>query len=76
MSTRESARMFPSRTAVYIGLCAFLVITAYFLWTEHRAHVMAALPYLLLLACPIIHLLMHRGHRSHGGHEHRGEAPQ
>lgn len=30
------------------------------------------LPFLLLLACPLMHLLMHRGHRGHntnsGGH--------
>ena len=28
------------------------------------------LPFLLLLACPLMHLLMHRGHGSHdsGGH--------
>jgi hypothetical protein len=27
--------------------------------------VLGILPYLLLLACPILHLLMHRGHGSH-----------
>ena len=25
------------------------------------------LPFLLLLACPLMHLLMHRGHRGHNG---------
>ena len=31
------------------------------------------LPFLLLLACPLMHLLMHRGHRGHntnGGEHH------
>jgi hypothetical protein len=30
------------------------------------------LPFLLLLACPLMHLLMHRGHRGHNsdGEEH------
>lgn len=49
-----------------IGIGAFLLIACFFLWTEHRAHLLGALPYLLLLACPIIHLFMHRGHGSHG----------
>jgi hypothetical protein len=31
------------------------------------------LPYLLLLACPLMHLLHHRGHRHHR-HEHHGQS--
>jgi hypothetical protein len=54
-------------TSVTIGACAFLAIAAFFLWEEHRAHVLGILPYLLLAACPIVHLFMHRGH---GGHHH------
>lgn len=49
-----------------IALCALLPIAGFYLWTEHRAHVLGALPYLLLLACPIIHLFAHRGHGKHG----------
>ena len=47
------------------GLGAFLAIALFFLWQEHRAHLLVALPWLLLLACPLMHLFMHRGHRSH-----------
>lgn len=32
---------------------------------DHWAHVLGWLPYLILLACPLMHLLMHRGH-GHG----------
>ena len=49
----------------------FLVIAGYFLFTEHRAHVLPYLPFLLLLACPLMHFFMHRGH-GNGGHEHGG----
>jgi hypothetical protein len=36
--------------------------------TEHTAHVLGALPCLLFLACPLLHVL-HRGHGGgHGGH--------
>jgi len=44
----------------------FAVIAGFYLWTEHRAHLFGVLPYLLLLACPLMHLFMHRGH-GHGG---------
>ena len=53
------------------GLGAFLAIALFFLWEEHRAHLFAALPWLLLLACPLMHHFMHRGHRSH----HHDERP-
>jgi hypothetical protein len=42
----------------------FILIIAYFLVTEHRAHVVPYLPLLLLLACPLMHLF-HR-HGRHG----------
>ena len=48
-------------------LLAFLAIAAFFLLTEHRAHVWGVAPYLLLLACPLLHFFMHRGHGRHGG---------
>lgn len=44
----------------------FLLIAAFLLFSEHRAHVLGYLPFLLLLACPLMHLFMHHGH---GGHE-------
>lgn len=51
-------------------LWGFLAVAAFFLWSEHRAHVMGLLPYLLFLACPLMHLFHHHGHR----HRHSGEA--
>ena len=49
------------------GLVACLAIAAiggWLLWS-HTGHVLSALPFLLLLACPLLHLL-HRGHAGHG----------
>ena len=51
-------------------LIGFLIVAGFFLATEHRAHVFGILPFLLLLACPVMHLFMHGGHGGHGG---RGE---
>ena len=48
----------------------FLLIAGYFLWTEHRAHVVQFLPFVLLLACPLLHMFHgHGGHGGHGGHD-------
>ena len=47
-------------------LIGFLLIAGFFLFTEHRAHLLGILPYLLILACPLMHLF-HHGHGHHGG---------
>lgn len=44
-----------------IAWMVFAIVAAFYLWTEHRAHLFGALPYLLLLACPLMHLFMHHG---------------
>ncbi len=56
------------------GLAAIGLIGAvlYFLLTEHRAHFIYALPFLILLLCPVMHIFMHRGHGGHG--DQRGHA--
>ncbi len=49
-----------------IVLIGFLLIAGYFLVTEHAAHLALAVPYLpflLLAACPLLHLFMHGGHK-------------
>lgn len=50
-----------------VALAGFAAVAAYFLWTEHRAHVIQLLPWAFLALCPLMHLLMHGGH-DHGGH--------
>ena len=45
-----------------IVLLGFLAIAGYFLVTEHWAHVVPFLPWLFLLACPLMHVFMHGGH--------------
>lgn len=60
----------------WIGI-GFLVIAGFFLITEHTAHVFGILPFLLLLACLLLHQFSHRGHRHHSsedrGHHHGGQ---
>lgn len=54
-------------------LAGFLAIVGFFLITEHRQHLFGFLPYLLLLACPLLHWLLHGGHGGHGDHQHGQE---
>lgn len=67
---KEPRRGVARGTWVLVG---FLAVAAYFLFSEHRAHFIYYLPFVLLAACPLMHLL-HR-HGGHGGHAtHRGDA--
>lgn len=46
-------------------------LAAAFILYWHWRHVLDALPFLVVLACPLMHLFMHRGH-----HHHHGEQPK
>jgi hypothetical protein len=66
------------RSPVGLVLLGFLAIAAFFLLTEHTAHVFGALPYLFVLLCPFLHWFLHGrhggGHAGHGGsHGHDPE---
>ncbi len=47
-------------------LLGFAAVGAFFLITEHTAHVLGWLPFALLLLCPLMMFFMMRG--GHGGH--------
>ena len=47
----------------------FAGVGAYYLVTEHRAHLFDYLPFVLLMACPLMHMFGH----GHGGHRHESE---
>jgi hypothetical protein len=55
------------RNGSRLPLVAFFAIAGYFLWTEHQAHVIQYLPWILILACVGMHFFMHGGHGS--GHD-------
>ena len=67
----SSGSFWASRT--FLVFLAFAAIAITLLWSEPRAHLLGALPYLFLLACPLLH--MFGGHGSHGGHSGRSEQP-
>jgi hypothetical protein len=54
--------------------CLILIASAaYFILTEHRAHFLEWLPYILLLLCPAMHFFMHGGHGMHHNNRGHGE---
>ncbi|WP_348628474.1 MULTISPECIES: DUF2933 domain-containing protein [unclassified Mesorhizobium] len=55
-----------SRTGLV--LLGFLAIGGFLLFTEHRAHLLGALFWLLPFACAFLHMFMHGGHGGHGSH--------
>lgn len=52
----------------FLAFLGFGAIALVLLWEEHSAHILGVLPYLFLLACPLMHVFMHGGHGRHGGH--------
>lgn len=52
--------------ALGFALCAILGAAALYLIVEDRGQATAWLPYLLLLACPLMHVFMHRNRGGHG----------
>lgn len=58
-----------NRTLLLMGASLALILVFYIL-REHWGHVLGYAPYLILLACPLMHLF----HR-HGGHGHKDNRP-
>lgn len=57
----------PVNWTFWLVLCGFTAFAALLLIGEHRNHLLGVLPFLILLACPFLHLFMHRGHGGHTG---------
>lgn len=60
------------RSPTGIGLLVALAVVGFYLATEHAAHLLSVLPYLIFLTCPLMHVFMHHGHGGHGT-SHRQE---
>ena len=54
-----------------IAIFVFVLGGGYYLWMQHRAHVLQYLPVLIFLLCPLMHLF--GGHGGHGGHDHSSD---
>ena len=52
-----------SRTGL-ATICA-LAILGFLVYEGHGAHILGFAPYLLILACPLMHIFMHHDHHHH-----------
>ncbi len=55
-------------------LIAAAVIGGGYLVIWHQQHVAVALPFLVILTCPLVHLFMHRGHAGHHSHHNSDQS--
>ncbi len=69
----ETGNWMPSRSGLI--LIAFLAIAEVFLFTEDRAHLFGVLPFLLLLACTLMHFF-HGGHGKHASQNNESSGEQ
>lgn len=58
------------KSKIGIALIMLVVIGVFYVAREHFDHIFQALPYLILLLCPLMHMFGH----NHGGHSHQGDA--
>ena len=58
---RRRLKSFVLMTSVAVASAA-----AFWLLRDHWGHALGFAPYLLFLACPLMHLFMHHGHGGHG----------
>lgn len=59
------------KTSFGIAAIFFFAAGVYFLLTEHTAHVVSYLPWLIILACPLMHMFHHGGHGSHSQNDNQ-----
>lgn len=64
------------RLSAMVASCFLVAVAGFYLLTEHVQHTLGALPYVILLACPLLHLFMHRGHGGHGSHGDHPSSPR
>ncbi|SFC25361.1 Protein of unknown function [Polaromonas sp. OV174] len=70
MNQLETGAPAPSfwRRPAGMALATAALIAGFYLLREHWGHVLSYWPYLLLLACPLMHLMHGHGQGGHGRH--------
>ena len=71
--SQDRDRVTTSRSKWVFG--GFAAIVLLMLAIEHRVHLVAWLPWIILAACPLMHLFMHGRHGTHGSHGDGSKEP-
>ena len=75
-SPDRTPREVPRTHIAWKGAAVMLVaIVGFYVLREHWGHALGVAPYLLLLACPLMHVFMHGGH-AHGHAAAEKEKPR
>lgn len=61
-----------SRTG--LATVAAVSVLAFLIYQGHGLHLLGYAPFLLIFACPLMHIFMHGGHGGHGGHRHHDDS--
>lgn len=66
-SSHEPSPVVSGRSRLWLATVALLALAAACYWygIEHQSHFAQALFWILLLACPLMHVFGHRRHRHH-----------
>ena len=64
------------RHAAGMAVATAAIVAGFYLLREHGGHMLGLWPYLLLLACPLMHLMHGHGGHSHSGHADHTPEPQ
>lgn len=56
------------RGFVWMLIVAVIAAAAFYVLREHWGHALGFAPYLLFLACPLLHFFMHGQHNAKAGH--------
>lgn len=56
------------RPMFWCMLAMVVSVAVVFLWLDRSGYAVGVLPWLVVLACPLMHVFMHHGHR--GAHHH------
>ena len=63
-SEETDQTMDSAHPGIRVVLWVFAALALVYLIVAHPAHLLGWLPFLVIMACPLMHLFMHRGHHS------------
>ncbi|SHH99861.1 DUF2933 domain-containing protein [Desulfofustis glycolicus] len=71
-SLQKSMQWLSRRSLNHILLAGVVLAGGFIVVQRHQEHVVAFLPYLIFLLCPLMHIFMHGGHGAPNS-RHQGE---
>ena len=71
-STIERGQQPLWRRPAGLAILTVALIAVFYLLREHWGHALGLWPYLILLACPLMHLMHGHGNHKHTGHANHG----